>query len=156
ELQDVQRKVAPELAAHNDAILLDPRLFARVDTLYAARDKLGLDAEAARLLWRYHQDFVRAGARLPETGKAKLRTLNTELATLETAFEQNTLKERDASGVVFDKREELAGLTDAEITEAAEAAKAAGKPGKFLVALVNTTGQPITTTLTSHASREKV
>jgi peptidyl-dipeptidase Dcp len=156
ELQEVQRKVAPELAAHVDAILLDPRLFARVDTLYAARDKLGLDAESARLLWRYHQDFVRAGARLPEAGKAKLRTLNTELASLETAFEQNVLKEREASAVVFDKREELAGLTDAEIAEAAEAAKAAGKPGKFVVALVNTTGQPVTTTLANHASREKV
>jgi peptidyl-dipeptidase Dcp len=156
ELQEVQRKTAPELAAHNDAILLDPRLFARVDALYAERDKLGLDAQSARLLWRYHQDFVRAGARLPEAGKSKLRTLNTELASLQTTFEQNVLKEREASGVVFDRREDLAGLTDAEIAEAAEAAKAAGKPGKFIVALVNTTGQPATLNLTSHASREKI
>jgi peptidyl-dipeptidase Dcp len=156
ELQALELKIAPELAAHSDAILLDPRLFARIDALYAERDKLGLDAESARLLWRYHQDFVRAGARLSEAGKAKLRTLNTELATLETTFEQNVLKEREASGVVFDRREELAGLTDAEITEAAEAAKAAGKAGKFVVALVNTTGQPVTQNLASHASREKV
>jgi peptidyl-dipeptidase Dcp len=156
ELQAVELKIAPELAAHNDAILLDPRLFARIDTLYAERDKLGLDAESARLLWRYHQDFVRAGARLSDAGKAKLRTLNTELATLETTFEQNVLKEREAAGVVFDRREDLAGLTDAEIAEAAEAAKAAGKPGKFVIALVNTTGQPVEQNLASHASREKV
>jgi len=60
QLQEVQRKMAPALAAHQDEILLDPRLFARVDALYAQRDALGLDAESARLLWRYHQDFVRA------------------------------------------------------------------------------------------------
>jgi peptidyl-dipeptidase Dcp len=156
ELQAVELKMAPELAAHNDAILLDARLFARVDALYAERDRLGLDAESARLLWRYHQDFVRAGARLSEAGKARLRTLNTELATLEATFEQNVLKEREASGVVFDRREELAGLTDAEVAEAAEAAKAAGKPEKFVVALVNTTGQPVTQNLALHASREKV
>jgi peptidyl-dipeptidase Dcp len=156
ELQAVQRTISPKLAEHSDAILLDARLFARVDALYARRGQLGLDAESARLLWRYHQDFVRAGARLPEAGKAKLRALNIELASLDTRFEQNVLKEREASAVVFDQREELAGLTDAEITAAAQAASDAGKPGKFLIELVNTTGQPVLTNLASHASREKV
>ena len=94
---------------------LDPRLFARIDALYQQRDSLGLDAESARLLWRYHQDFVRAGAQLSEASKAKLRALNAELATLQTTFAQNTLKERGASAVTFDTRAELAGLSDAEI-----------------------------------------
>jgi peptidyl-dipeptidase Dcp len=155
-LQDTQRKVAPEFAAHQDEIMLDPRLFARIDTLYEARDSLGLDAESARLLWRYHQDFVRAGAQLPEASKAKLRALNAELATLQTTFAQNVLKERGASAVTFDTRAELAGLGDAEIASAAAAAAKAGKPGKFVVELVNTTGQPVLTELTSHAARLKV
>jgi peptidyl-dipeptidase Dcp len=155
-LQDTQRKVAPEFAAHQDEIMLDPRLFARIDTLYKARDSLGLDAESARLLWRYHQDFVRAGAQLPEASKAKLRALNAELATLQTTFAQNVLKERGASAVTFDTRAELAGLGDAEIATAAAAATKAGKPGKFVVELVNTTGQPVLTELTSHAARLKV
>jgi peptidyl-dipeptidase Dcp len=155
-LDAVQRDIAPKLAAHNDAILLDPKLFARVDTLYRARDTLGLDAESARLLWRYHQDFVRAGAELPEASKAKLRALNADLATLQTAFTQNTLKERAASSVIFDTRAELDGLSDAEIAAAATAATTAGKPGKFLVELVNTTGQPPLTTMRSHAAREKL
>ena len=150
-LQDVQRKMAPRLAAHDDEIMLDPRLFARIDALYKARDSLGLDAESARLLWRYHQDFVRAGAQLPEASKAKLRALNAELATLQTTFAQNVLKERGASAVTFDTRAELAGLSDAEIETAADAAAKAGKPGKFVVELVNTTGQPVLTNLTSHA-----
>jgi peptidyl-dipeptidase Dcp len=156
KLQDVQRQMAPEFAAHHDEIVLDPRLFARIDALYNARDSLGLDAESARLLWRYHQDFVRAGAQLPDASKAKLRALNAELATLSTTFAQNVLKERGASAVTFDTRAELAGLSDAEIKAAADAAAKAGKPGKFVIELVNTTGQPVLTDLTSHASRLKV
>ena len=156
KLQDVQRQMAPEFAAHHDEIVLDPRLFARIDALYKARDSLGLDAESARLLWRYHQDFVRAGAQLPEASKARLRALNAELATLSTTFSQNVLKERGASAVTFDTRDELAGLSDAEIKTAADAAAKAGKPGKFVVELVNTSGQPVLTDLTRHASRLKV
>ena len=156
QLQDVQRRMAPALSAHNDEVVLDARLFARIHALYEARDTLGLDAESARLLWRTHQDFVRAGAQLPEASKAKLRALNAELATLQTRFAQNVLKERGASAVTFDTRAELAGLGDAEIKIAADAAAKAGKPGKFVVELVNTTGQPVLTNLTSHASRLKV
>ena len=156
QMQEVQRKMAPAFAAHHDEIVLDARLFARIDALYKARDSLGLDAESARLLWRYHQDFVRAGAQLPEASKARLRTLNAELATLSTTFAQNVLKERGASAVTFDARAELAGLSDAEIQVAADAAAKAGKPGKFVVELVNTSGQPVLTDLTSHASRLKV
>ncbi|MFL6630050.1 MAG: M3 family metallopeptidase [Vitreoscilla sp.] len=155
-LQDVQRAMAPKLAAHADEINLDARLFARIDALYRRRDSLGLDAESARLLWRYHQDFVRAGAMLPETSKATLRALNAELASLQITFEQNTLQERSASAVMFDTRAELAGLDDAEIRSAADAAAKAGKPGKFVIELVNTTGQPVLAELTSHASRMKV
>ncbi len=156
QLQDIQRKMAPAFSAHQDEIVLDPKLFTRIDALYQARESLGLDAESARLLWRYHQDFVRAGAQLPEASKTRLRALNAELATLQTAFAQNVLKERGASSVAFDTRAELAGLGDAEIKAAADAATHAGKPGKFVVELVNTTGQPLLTDLTSHASRLKV
>jgi peptidyl-dipeptidase Dcp len=155
-LQDVQRAMAPKLAAHADEIQLDARLFARIDALYRRRDSLGLDAESARLLWRYHQDFVRAGATLPEKSKARLRALNAELASLQITFEQNTLEERGASAVTFDTREELAGLDDAAIRSAADAAARAGKPGRFVIELVNTTGQPVLAELTSHASRMKV
>ena len=155
-LQDVQRRMAPKLSAHEDEIRLDARLFARIDALYAQRDALGLDAESARLLWRYRQDFVRAGARLDEPAKAKLRALNAELATLQITFAQNTLKERGAAAVTFDTRAELAGLSDAQVKSAADAAAKAGKPGKFVIELVNTTGQPVLAELTSHASRVKV
>jgi peptidyl-dipeptidase Dcp len=155
-MQEIQRAIAPKLAAHRDAISLNPALFARIDTLHAGRATLGLDPESDRLLWRYHKDFVRAGARLGDADKAKLGALNAELAALSTTFSQNVLKERDTSAVLFDTREQLAGLSGAQITAAAEAAKAAGKEGKFLVELQNTTGQPPLAALTDRASREKL
>ena len=156
EMQKIQRTMSPKLAAHSDAIRLNPALFARISALFAQRATLGLDPESDRLLWRTYQDFVRAGAKLAEAEKAQLRALNAELATLQTTFTQNVLKERDASAVLFDTREELAGLSDTALATAAAAAKAAGKEGKFLIALVNTTGQPPLSDLQSHAAREKI
>jgi len=156
ELQKLQREMAPKLAAHGDAITLDPALFARVAALYDARESLGLDAESKRLLWRYHRDFVRAGAKLSDADKQKLKALNGELASLSAAFNQNVLKERAASAVLVDGREELAGLTDAQIAAAAAAAAAAGKEGKFLLGLNNTTGQPPLGSLKNRALRQKL
>ena len=141
ELQALQKALSPKLSAHRDAITLNPALFARIDALYAARDTLGLDAESKRLLWRYQRDFVRAGAKLSVADKEKLKKLNSELATLSTTFAQNTLKERSASAVVVDTREELAGLSDAEINTAAATAKKHGHDRKFEIPLENTTGQ---------------
>lgn len=156
EMQKVARTLAPKLAAHADAIRLNPALFARIDALYTARDTLGLDAESARLLWRYHRDFVRAGAKLSDADKATLKKLNGELASLSTQFTQNTLKEVAASTVYVDTREELAGLSDAEITAAAALAQTNGQEGKFALRLQNTTGQPPLTNLTHRPTREKL
>jgi peptidyl-dipeptidase Dcp len=156
EMQAVQREMAPRLAAHRDMITLDPRLWARILSLYEKRDALGLDPESKRLLWRYHQDFVRAGARLGEADKEKLKALNSELAALSAAFQQNVLKEVAASAVPVSSRDELAGLSDAEVQAAAEAAKTAGRDGQFLLRLRNTTGQPLLASLRSRALREQV
>ncbi|MBS0630599.1 MAG: M3 family metallopeptidase [Verrucomicrobia bacterium] len=155
-LQKLEADLSPQLAAHSDAIKLNPKLFARVHALYEARDTLGLDPESKRLLWRYNKDFVRAGALLSEADKAKLRALNAELAVLSTRFSQNVLKEVAASAVLVDTRAELAGLTDAQIAAMAAAAKAAGHEGKFLIQLQNTTGQPPLDSLTNRALREKI
>jgi len=156
EMQKIARTLAPKLAAHGDAISLNPVLFARVKALYEARDTLGLDPESKRLLWRYYKDFVRAGANLSAADKEKLKAMNAELATLGTTVNQFILKERDASAVLIDTRAELAGLSDAAIGTMADAAAKAGHPGKFLVALQNTTGQPPLTDLTNRATREKI
>jgi peptidyl-dipeptidase Dcp len=155
-LQKVQADMAPKLAAHMDVILLDDSLFKRIQTLVDTRDTLGLDAEALQLLDRYHTDFVRAGARLSAEDKVKLKDYNAQLATLQTRFTQNVLKETNAAAVLFDTREQLAGLSDSQIDAAAKAATAAGHEGKFQVALQNTTGQPPLSTMTDRASRQRL
>ncbi|MYM85999.1 dipeptidyl carboxypeptidase II [Rugamonas sp. FT82W] len=156
KLDAIDSEMSPKLAAHGDAIYLNPKLYARVKSLYDNRDKLKLDAESKHLLERYHTDFVRAGAKLSDADKEKLKAINGAIATLQTTFTQNVLKETNASALVVDTREELAGMTDAAIDAAAAAAKAKGMDGKFLVALVNTSGQPPLAVLTNRAVRERL
>src|SRR5437899_3864732 len=154
--QKIDTELATKLAAHHDEIFLNPKLFARVQALYEERDKLGLDPESAYLLERYYKDFVRAGAKLSDSEKQKLKEINAELAKLQTDFEQNVLKERNASSVVVDKKEELAGLTDDQMKSVINAAKAAHKGGKFVIQLQNTTGQPLLGSLQNRPLRERL
>jgi len=156
QMQEVQKTVAPQLAAHTDAIYLNGPLFARVEALHRQRDELGLDAESKRLLERYHTDFVRAGARLSDEDQAKLREMNQELASLATTFAQNVLQESINSAVLVDEAGELDGFTESEIRAAADAAKARDHEGKYLVSLQNTTGQPPLKSLTNRALRQRI
>ncbi|MBA5604689.1 M3 family metallopeptidase [Duganella sp. FT3S] len=155
-LDAIDRDMSPKLAAHGDAIFLNAKLFARVDALYAKRDKLKLDAEAKHLLERYHTDFVRAGAKLSDADKEKLKAINADIASLQTAFTQNVLKEANASALVVDNRADLAGMTDAAIETAAAAAKAKGMDGKYLIAITNTSGQAPLAVLSNRAVRERL
>src|SRR5262245_46322150 len=99
-IQKVKADIAPKLAAHNDAIYLNPKLYARVKTVYDRRDTLGLDAEAKYLVERYHRYFLRAGATLSDADKAELTRLNEEEAALTTKFEDRLLADTNASAVV--------------------------------------------------------
>lgn len=152
----LQADYAARFAAHLDAITLDPALFERIQTLYDNRTQLDLDAESLRLLERYYSDFVRAGAKLDATQKERLKAINAELATLATQFSQNVLAEVNDSAVVVDTRDELAGLSDEAIATAADAAKARGLEGKFVIALQNTTIQPPLTYLENRTLRQRV
>jgi peptidyl-dipeptidase Dcp len=154
--QKIETELAPKLSAHRDAILLDSKLFARVQELYSNREKLGLDPESAYLLERYYKDFLRAGAKLSDSDKEKLKKINAELATLQTKFDQNVLKEKNASSIVVDRREDLAGLSDNQIAAASAAAKDEHKEGKFVLRLQNTTGQPVLGSLQNRALRQRI
>lgn len=155
-IQKIEKEMAPKFSAHNDAIHLNGPLFARIEALYNARETSGLDNESKWLLERYYKDFVRAGAKLSEGDKTKLKAINAELATLQTTFEQNVLKEKNASSIVVNDRAELVGLSDSEISAMATAAKADGKEGKFVIRLLNTSGQPSLSSLQNRALREKI
>src|SRR4026207_994933 len=155
-LQKIDKEMAPKLAAHHDEVFLNPKLFARVQQLYDNRNNLGLDPESAYLLERYHKDFVRAGAKLSDADKEKLKKINAELATLQTQFEQNVLKEKNAALVVVDRKEDLNGLSNNQMASVTAAAKAEHKEGKFVIQMQNTTGQPLLGTVQNRQLRERI
>ena len=156
-LQTAEEALAPKLAEHSDAIYLDPALFARVETIYEARDAL-TDPQQKRLVEHYQESFVRAGAQLSERedGKPALRKLNIEESTLSTSFGNKLLAAGNAGGVFVTDVAELDGLDDGAIAAAADAAKAAGKDGQWLLSLQNTTQQPVLASLKNRALRERV
>ncbi|WP_293370858.1 M3 family metallopeptidase [Nevskia sp.] len=156
EMQKVQQDVAPKLAAHRDAIFLDTALFARVQALHAKLDTLGLDPESAQLLKRSHAQFVRAGAGLNEAQKGQLRELNGRLSKLTTQFQQNLRQSTRDAAVVVDRLADLDGYSETQIAAAAEAAKARGLDGKWLITLQNTTLQPGLQQLKSRPMRERL
>ncbi|MBL6752608.1 MAG: M3 family metallopeptidase [Nevskia sp.] len=155
-LDQVQAEMAPKLSAHQDAIFLDPKLFARVEAVYAQRAGLGLDAESLRLVERYHTLFVRAGARLSDADKQRLRQYNERIATLNTQFQQTLLKATNDGAVVVDRLADLDGLAAPQIDAAAQAAKARKLDGKWVLTLQNTTGQPALAQLKNRALRERL
>lgn len=155
-IRKIQSEISPKMAAHQDAILLNPKLFARVKSVYDARATLNLDPEALRLVEQTHLRFVRAGAELPDDAKARVRALNEEQASLMTAFTQALMKQTERASVIVDSDAELDGLSAADIAAAAEAAKAAGHEGKWLLRITNTTRQPVLQSLTNRALRQRV
>jgi peptidyl-dipeptidase Dcp len=155
-LDKVQSDVAPQLAAHQDAIYLNAKLFARVKAVYDQRDHLKLDPESMQLLKIYYEDFTHAGALLSDADKAKLRAINTQDASLETDFQQKLLAATKAGGLVVDNKADLAGLSDGEIAAAAQAADGRGLKGKWVLPLQNTTQQPALSELTNRDVREKL
>ncbi len=156
KIQEVEAAVAPKQAAHNDTVFLNAKLFARIQTLSDQKDSLNLDPESKRLLERYEKDFVRAGAKLSDADKAKLKAMNTELASLETTFNQAVLKEKNADSIIVADRAQLAGMTDGEVAATEVAAKADHQEGKFVIRLLNTTTQPALTNLTDRALRQRI
>jgi peptidyl-dipeptidase Dcp len=155
-LQKIKAEESPKLAAHQDAIYLNARLYARVKALYDRRDALGLDPEARYLVERYHLNFVRAGAQLSEADKTTLRALNQEEAKLTTEFTDKVLAETNESAVVISDLAELAGLDKGGIAAAAEAAKERKLAGKWVLTLQNTTQQPALGSLQNRAVRQRV
>jgi len=155
-LDKTQTDVAPKLAAHQDAIFLNAKLFARVKAVYDQRASLNLDQESAQLLQVDYDGFVHAGALLSDSDKAKLMEINKQDATLETQFQQKLLAGTKAGALVVDDKAQLAGLTDDEIATAAHTAEERGLKGKYVIPLQNTTQQPKLISLTDRDTREKL
>src|SRR2546428_4394080 len=155
-IQKVEADESPKLAAHQDAIFLNPKLFARVKAIYDQRNSLNLDPESQYLIYRYYRNFIRAGAQLSDADKETLKGLNKEESTLSTQYRQRILADTDASAVVVDKKTDLAGMSESDIAAAAQRAKDKKLEGKYLITLQNTTQQPALVFLKNRALREKI
>jgi peptidyl-dipeptidase Dcp len=141
-IQAIEREMAPVLAKHRNSIFMNEKLFRRVDDLYRQRDTLGLNAEQARVLDRYHTIFVRAGARLGPDEKKRLAAITERLASLGTQFSQNVLADEKSYRLVLDGEADLAGLPSFLIEAAAQAAEDAGLEGKHVITLSRSSIEP--------------
>jgi peptidyl-dipeptidase Dcp len=154
-LQAIERQMSPLTSRHWSAIMMDPRLFARVDAVNARRETLALDAEQARLLERTHRGFIRSGAQLGEADKARLAAINERLAELGTSFGQNVLKDESSYALVIADEAGLAGLPGFVVAAMARAAADRGHPGKHAVTLSRSIIEPFLTFSTRRDLREE-
>ncbi|MEI7541071.1 MAG: M3 family metallopeptidase [Actinomycetes bacterium] len=152
----IEEEMAPKLAAHQDAVNLNPALFARIKALYDNRESIGLNGEDSWLLERYFKDLIHAGAHLTESERDRLKELNEELSKLETVFSKNLLADTNDLAVLVETIEELDGLSENEIASASAAAKDRGHEGKWLIGMVNFSGNPVLDSLTNRELRKKI
>ncbi len=155
-IQEIEETLAPLMAAHNDAIQLDSELYGRVKTLHDQLDDLALEPEQRYLVERHYREMTHAGAGLDDEAKARLTDLNQRLSTLTTTFEKNLLADTNDLAVVFDDAAELDGLTEGELSAAAQAAADRGLDGKYVITLTLFTGHPYLATLTDRESRRRI
>lgn len=155
-LQKLEEEYSPIFAAHSDKMYLNDKLYKRVKAVYDKRNELALDAESKRLVEFYEQEFEIAGANLSPEKKAELKKVNEQLATYSTLFSNKLLAARKNGALLIDDVKDLDGLSADEIAATAEDAKNAGYPGKYLLALQNTTQQPLLQSLKNRSVRERL
>lgn len=156
EMQALSRELSPLLSKHSDDISLNPKLFARVKAVHDSMEQLSLDKEQKKLVEETYKSFVRSGANLDSANQARLRELNSEIAMLQLTFGQNMLKETNDFQLIIDKKEDLAGLSETLIANAAETAKETGMEGKWIFTLHNPSVMPFLQYAENRNLREKI
>jgi len=155
-MQNIAREIAPLRSKHRDNIRLNEKLFQKIKAVYEQKDKLDLKTEQNTLLVKYYKDFVRSGANLDEEKKTRLKEINQEISILTVKFGENVLKENNRFEMVIDKKEDLAGLPQAVITGAAEAAKEREYEGKWVFTIHKPSMIPFLQYSENRALREKI
>ena len=150
----IEAEIAPKLAAHSDAIRLNPQLFARIKSL--RENAAELNEEQAWLVERYFRDFAHAGAELSESSRERVKQINEELSSLQTQFGKKLLADTNDLAVLVENESELDGLTENQIAACKAAAESRGLKDKWLITAMNFTGHPLLSSLKNRALREKV
>jgi peptidyl-dipeptidase Dcp len=154
-LQNAKTALAPQMAAHQDAIRLNQKLFERIAAIYKVRDTLKLDPESLRLLEREYDAFVHAGANLSDSDKQQLKQMNKELSSLSDEFSKKLLAATKAGAFATEDGAALAGFGDPQLAAAAQAAKSRNAKG-YLIPLQNTTQQPALASLSVRSTRAAI
>ncbi len=156
ELAKLQEDIAPEIAANQDAIFLNTKLFKRIETIYQKRDQLKLDAESKRLVEYYYLEFVLAGAKLSDADKETMKRLNGEEASLSAKYTNQLLSAGKAGALIVSDKAQLDGLPQSDLDAYAANAKANNLDGKWLLPIRNTTQQPALQLLNVRATRQQL
>jgi len=154
-IEAVERDISPLLARHSNGFYLDRALYARIADLYARRDSLGLNAEQARVLDRYHTRFVRAGGALDKPAQDRLAAINERMASLGTQFGQNVLADEKSYALVLEEGD-LAGLPDFARDAARAAAEERGHAGKYAITLARSSCESFLQFSSRRDLREKI
>src|SRR5471032_2304158 len=154
-IETIEREISPLLARHSNAMYLDRALYARIAALYRRRETLGLNAEQARVLDRYHTRFVRAGGALEKPAQDRLAAINERLASLGTQFGQNVLADEKAYALVLEEGD-LEGLPDFARAASRAAAQERGQPGKYAITLARSSCEGFLQFSARRDLREKV
>src|SRR5699024_11014843 len=156
QIQEIQKEMAPKLAAHSDNILLNAKLYERVKKLYDKRDQLDLNEAQMKLLEDTHRSFVRAGAKLNEDEQERMREINGRISSLTTEFQENLLAMTKERAVLVKDKEKLDGLSEDRIAAAKEAAAEDDHKDQYLLTITNTTRVPILKKLNNRDLRERL
>jgi peptidyl-dipeptidase Dcp len=156
DFQAVEREMAPKLAAFQDEINQNEKLFERVEAVYEAREKSSLTPEQNRLAWVYYTGFVRSGAKLDAAGKKGVAEVNQRLATLFTNFTQNVLADENDYVTWLESQADLAGLPPSLVSAAAAAAESKGRKGQWAILNTRSSMEPFITYSERRDLREKV
>lgn len=152
DIKALETELSPRFSAHQDAVYMNRGLYER----FSAIDVDGLDAESVRLVQEYLKEFRQSGIQLDDAGQDRLRTVNAELSRLGTEFGQRTKEAMKASALLLDDPADLAGLPEEDVAGAAEAAKAAGHDGKYLLTLIQPSNQPALASLENRTIRRRL
>lgn len=135
ELTEVSEKLLPRYSAFSDEMMMNDKLFKRIETLYNNIDTAAQPLDERRAITDAYNQFVLRGALLSDDKKAQLKTVNNRLTELYLKFNKNLLKANNTFEIVVDKKEDLAGLPKSTIDNAAAEAKSRGKEGKWVFTL---------------------
>ena len=156
DMDSLQRTVSPKLSSHNDSILLNKKLFMRIKEIYENKQSLSLSVEQARLVAETYKRFIRSGANLDQNSMDRLTEINSSLSSLSVQFDQNVLKETNSYSMVIDNEDDLDGLPDEEIRQAALLAESEGEIGKWVFKPTRVSMYPFLTYSTQRDLREEL